>query len=80
VLRLEQALRFRVADTGPGIAPEVAEHLFEPFVTGRANGTGLGLAIVRELAEAHGGRAALLCAGGGGRGAIFALDLPWPRC
>jgi signal transduction histidine kinase len=78
VLRLDAALRFRVTDTGPGIASDIAEHLFEPFVTGRADGTGLGLAIVRELAEAHGGRAVLL--GASGTGAVFAVDLPWPRC
>ena len=72
------ALRITVADTGPGIAPELRDSLFEPFVTGRADGTGLGLAIARELAEAHGGRLILLRAGGDApdRGAMFALDLP----
>ncbi len=37
----------------------MAERLFEPFVTGRADGTGLGLAIARELADAHGGNLTL---------------------
>lgn len=71
-------LRTIVADTGPGIAPELRDTLFEPFVTGRPDGTGLGLAIARELAEAHGGRLTLLRAGGEapGSGAAFALDLP----
>jgi signal transduction histidine kinase len=77
--RQGDGLRFAVADAGPGVAPEIAADLFEPFVTGRADGTGLGLAIARELAEAHGGRLQLLDAGGSGRGATFALDLPWPR-
>ena len=73
-----EGLRITVADTGPGIAPELRSSLFEPFVTGRADGTGLGLAIARELADAHGGRLMLLRAGGAapGEGAVFALDLP----
>ncbi len=70
-------LRIVVADTGPGIAPQVRDSLFEPFVTGRPEGTGLGLAIAREFAEAQGGRVLLLCAGGEGHGASFALELPW---
>jgi signal transduction histidine kinase len=71
-------LRLTVADTGPGVPPELRDHLFEPFVTGRADGTGLGLAIARELADAHGGQLTLLCAGGDtvDSGAVFALDLP----
>ncbi len=73
-------LQITVADTGPGIAPELRASLFEPFVTGRADGTGLGLAIARELADAHGGRLWLLHAGGEapGDGAVFALYLPAP--
>ena len=49
-------VEFRVADTGCGVALEVREHLFEPFVTGRADGTGLGLALCREIVHHHGGR------------------------
>ena len=37
-----------------GIAPDIAAHLFEPFVTGRPEGTGLGLAIAREMISAQG--------------------------
>jgi signal transduction histidine kinase len=70
-------LRLTVADTGPGVPPELRDNLFEPFVTGRADGTGLGLAIARELADAHGGQLTLLCTGREtGGGAVFALDLP----
>jgi two-component system, LuxR family, sensor kinase FixL len=45
-----------VADTGPGIAPELADRLFQPFVTTKATGMGLGLSICREIVEAHHGR------------------------
>jgi nitrogen-specific signal transduction histidine kinase len=44
-----------VYDSGPGPSPEVAERLFEPFVTGKPEGVGLGLAVARQIAEAHGG-------------------------
>lgn len=46
---------FRVADSGPGIAGEVAQKLFEPFVTSKPDGMGLGLAISRSLVRSRGG-------------------------
>lgn len=66
------ALRLVVEDTGPGVAPDLRDTLFEPFVTGRADGTGLGLAIARELVEAHGGRLSLAASD---QGARFVIEL-----
>ena len=45
-----------IADDGPGIAPEIKNQLFEPFVTTKPHGTGLGLAIAHAIVDAHGGR------------------------
>jgi two-component system, NtrC family, sensor kinase len=45
----------RVLDRGTGIPPELRPHIFEPFMSGRANGTGLGLAVCDGIARAHRG-------------------------
>lgn len=44
-----------IVDSGPGIDPQVAARLFEPFVTSKPEGVGLGLAVARQIVVAHGG-------------------------
>jgi signal transduction histidine kinase len=63
-----------VSDTGPGIAQERMDDLFEPFVTTKTNGMGMGLPISRTIVEAHGGR--LWTDPGPGRGATFRFTVP----
>ena len=63
-----------VADTGPGLAPEVLEQLFQPYFTTKARGTGLGLVVARSIAEEHGGWLDARNAPEGG--AVFRLLLP----
>jgi two-component system sensor kinase FixL len=63
-----------VADSGPGIAPELADRLFQPFVTTKKTGMGLGLSICREIVEAHHGR--LTTMPGSPRGTVFRMTLP----
>ena len=63
-----------VADTGPGIAPELAERLFQPFVTTKHTGMGLGLSICREIVEAHHGKLVVVPRPEGG--ALFRVTLP----
>ncbi|HTI99783.1 MAG TPA: ATP-binding protein [Dongiaceae bacterium] len=64
-----------IQDTGPGIAPEIAARLFEPFATfGKAHGTGLGLSICKKIVEDHQGHITARNHPGGG--AVFAFTLP----
>lgn len=61
-------------DSGVGIAPDAAEHLFEPMWTTKPSGSGFGLAIAREIMAEHGGSIAV--AEGVERGAAFCMTLP----
>lgn len=72
-----EAVRFSVADTGPGIAPQQVPHLFDRYWqanTADRRGVGLGLSIVKGIADAHGGRVQVQTAEGAGT--TFTLVLP----
>lgn len=68
------AVELEVRDSGPGLAEEMADRLFQPFSTTKATGMGMGLSICRTLVEAHGGR--LWLVEGGPRGCVFRFTLP----
>ncbi|MBL9037705.1 MAG: GAF domain-containing sensor histidine kinase [Archangium sp.] len=73
--REDDELVVRAADTGPGIPAEIADRLFQSFVTsGKRDGTGLGLAIVRKVAEEHGGSVSFKSRPG--KGTTFELRIP----
>ncbi len=74
VAKLPNSLHISIADDGPGISPEIAEHLFEPFATTKEDGTGLGLYIVRQRANEIGGQ--VQCQSSAGQGTTFILTLP----
>jgi two-component system sensor histidine kinase DctS len=70
-------VEFRIADRGPGIAPDVAARLFEPFFTTKAEGMGMGLNICRSVVEAHHGR--IWHEPNPGGGSIFVVQIPLPK-
>jgi two-component system sensor kinase FixL len=63
-----------VSDTGPGIAPEIAGQLFQPFITTKRQGMGVGLSISRTIIDAHGGR--IWTEPNDGDGTVFLFTLP----
>ena len=63
-----------VSDCGPGIAPEAANHIFDPFYSTKRGGLGVGLSICRAIVEAHGGQLSLAANEGGG--CVFQFTLP----
>jgi signal transduction histidine kinase len=74
----ENELITEIEDTGSGIAPEIANTLFEAFATfGKEHGTGLGLSICKKIIEDHQGR--IWARNEPGRGAVFAFALPFSK-
>jgi len=73
----KNGIRLSVADTGSGLAPEIAERLFFPFHTSKPDGLGLGLAISRSIVEAHDGR--IWAEPNRGGGTVFHFTLPAAR-
>jgi PAS domain S-box-containing protein len=63
-----------VEDSGPGLAPEARDHLFEAFFTTKAEGLGMGLSICRSIVNAHGGR--LWTSARSPHGTIFQFTIP----
>ena len=59
-------VRIEIGDHGPGVPPDLAGRLFDPYVTGKSGGTGLGLALAKQTIEMHQGTIALQATPGGG--------------
>ncbi len=74
--RVDGVARVSIADTGSGLPSDVAERLFTPFLTTKAEGLGMGLSISRTIIEAHGGR--IWAEANAARGATFSFSLPAP--
>jgi signal transduction histidine kinase len=70
----ENEIAVSVTDDGPGICPEDAKHIFEPFYSTKGAGLGVGLSISRAIIEAHGGRISLAPNVDGG--CVFQFTLP----
>ncbi|MGA2111174.1 MAG: ATP-binding protein [Anaerolineales bacterium] len=68
------AVEVRVADTGQGLPAQVQDHLFQPYVTTRAEGHGLGLALSRHILDAHHG--SLMAESYAGSGTVFRVVIP----
>ena len=71
--RVQLPLEISVADNGGGVPEDVAAHVFDPFVTSRADGSGLGLALVAKVVGDHGG---IVEFDTGSEGSEFRVRLP----
>jgi two-component system, LuxR family, sensor kinase FixL len=73
----EERVEIAVADTGPELAVEVREKLFQPFVTTKSSGMGVGLSICHAIIEAHGGR--MWATDNPRGGTVFRFTVPMAR-
>lgn len=71
----DNSVCIQINDTGPGMTPDVLEHIFEPYFSSRPKGTGLGLPIAKKIVEAHGG--AIEVDSDPGKGTSFTIRLPY---
>ncbi len=69
-----QKIYIEITDNGPGIPPEVGEHIFDLYFTTKADGGGIGLALCKKIVEAHEGR--IWFRSMPGKGATFTIALP----
>jgi two-component system sensor kinase FixL len=74
---VDDAVEVEIEDNGPGVSPEIAQHLFEPFETSKPRGMGLGLSLSHEIVKVHGG--SLQWDAAVATGARFVLRLPCHR-
>ncbi len=73
-LNADNMVEVHIADSGPGLSPEIRDRLFQPFVTTKESGLGIGLSICRVIIEAHGGR--LWAEDNPAGGTIFRFTIP----
>jgi len=70
----KKAVVIRVEDSGPGVAPEDRDRVFEPFHSSKPSGLGVGLFLVRNIIQSHDGTVAAAARPGGG--SVFTIELP----
>jgi signal transduction histidine kinase len=70
-----KGIRIEIRDHGPGVPPEMAARIFDPYCTGKPGGTGLGLALVKQTIEMHGGSIELADTPGGGATFVVQMGL-----
>jgi C4-dicarboxylate-specific signal transduction histidine kinase len=75
-LRDRKFVEVAVSDTGPGVSPEAAKKIFDPFFSTKNHGMGMGLSIVRTIIEAHKGQVEVENRNGVNAGAVFRVKLP----